>query len=101
MLILGGIAFTLIALVVLAVLASEWSKASERKKALDEGLKHEIEGAMTKKDITTLKRIKLMNQTRIEEIDKGLGDRIDEFVDELSIEADDVAKYGGKKAVTR
>jgi hypothetical protein len=95
--ILGAIAFTIIGLVVLMFLASEYSKEQKAKAERADDLRNKVENAMLAKDVVTLKRIKLLDGSKLEEIDKGLGARIETFVDELEIEADDNAKFGGKK----
>jgi hypothetical protein len=92
MLILGGIAFTLIALVILAVFMSEYSKEAARKAKERDKLRATVEEAMAKKDLAGLKRIRLMNASQLDDIDKGLGQRLDQFADELYIEQDDDKK---------
>lgn len=92
MLILGGIAFSLIALVILAVFSSEYNKESERKAAERKGVRVEVEKAMADKDITGLKRLRLMNASQLEEIDKGLTERLDTYIDDLVIDQDDNKK---------
>lgn len=93
MLILGALAFTLVALVVLGVFLNEYSKVSAMKAKARSDLKFQVESAMTKKDVSSLKRIQLMHGSELEEIDKGLGLRIGGYVDELIIEQDEAKKY--------
>ena len=97
MIILGGIAFTLIALVILAVFMSEYSKESARKAKEREKLKAEVEEAMERKDLPALKRIRLLNASQLDAIDKGLGQRIETYADELYIEQDDARKMGARQ----
>ncbi len=92
MIILGGIAFSLIALVILAVFTSEYSKESTRKADERKGVRVEVERAMANKDITGLKRLRLMNASQLEEIDKGLTERLDTYIDDLVIDQDDNKK---------
>jgi hypothetical protein len=89
MIVLGAIAFTLIALVILAVFMSEYSKEATRKAEERDKLKRQVQDAMERKDLPALKRIRLMNSSTLEEIDKGLGQRIETYADELYIEQDD------------
>ncbi len=97
MIILGTITFSLIGLAILVVFMSEYSKEAARKAQDRERLRHEIETAMAKKDLPTLKRIRLLNSSTLDDIDKGLGERLDTFADELYIEQDDAKKVRTQK----
>lgn len=101
MMVLGGIAFTIIALVILTLFNGEYSKDQKVKAERKDELRRKVEEAMRAKDTIALKRIQLLDASRLEEIDKGLGARIETFIDELEIEADDGAKFGVKKAGAR
>jgi len=97
MIVLGGVAFTLIALVILVVFVSEYNKEITRKAKERVSLRDQVQKAMEKKDIAALKRIRLLNTSTLEEIDKGLGQRIDAYVDDLYILQDD-ARYDAEEA---
>lgn len=100
MFVVGGLGFALVALVIFALFMSEYSKSAAAKAKEREKLKKDIEDALARKDLPTIKRIRLMNESALEDIDKGLGARLDDFSDDITIERDDESKFRnvGKKA---
>lgn len=86
MLILGFVLFTFLVLGTTLFLYKEGARQAELKRVAADSLRHEVEDAMKRKDVNGLKRIRLMNSSALEDIDPGLGQRIDEYTDELYIE---------------
>ena len=83
----------LLALVVMALFASEYSKDARRKADRRRDLRNSIEVAMSQKDLPGLKRIRLLRATELEELDKGLSARLDDFANEIYIEQDEAARF--------
>ena len=93
MIIFGGLLFTLIALAILCVFANEWNKESAKKKKAQDELRRQVEDALSRKDLNGLRRIRVINANGLESLDPGLGGRLDEVIDQISIEEDDERKY--------
>lgn len=86
MLILGFVLFTLLVLATLVYFSREFKRDAERKQEALNKIRIEVNDAVKRQDVTDLRRIKLMYDHKLDELDEGLSQRIDELADTLDIE---------------
>jgi hypothetical protein len=64
------------------------SRASRRRNRLS-ALKKQIDVALTEGDLPELQRIRLLNDSELGSLDRGLKDRLDERIADMVIDEDD------------
>lgn len=86
MLVLGFVLFTLLTVGVCIFLYREGMKEAARKEATLNKIRVEVDDAVKRQNVGDLRRIRLLYNHKLNELDEGLSQRLDELADTLDIQ---------------